>query len=94
MQGIDKYRRLYKAIGYTFTNEALLEQALTHRSAAKQHNERLEFLGDAILGMIVGETLFKRFPTVPEGKLTRMRSTKETRWQNLQRKPVWVNYLT
>ena len=75
MQGIDKYRRLYKAIGYTFTNEALLEQALTHRSAAKQHNERLEFLGDAILGMIVGETLFKRFPTVPEGKLTRMRST-------------------
>ncbi len=75
MQGMDKYRRLYKAIGYTFTNEALLEQALTHRSAAKQHNERLEFLGDAILGMIVGETLFKRFPTVPEGKLTRMRST-------------------
>ena len=75
MQGIDKYRRLYKAIGYTFTNEALLEQALTHRSAAKQHNERLEFLGDAILGMIVGETLFKRFPTGPEGKLTRMRST-------------------
>ncbi len=75
MQGIDKYRRLYKAIGYTFTNEALLEQALTHRSAAKQHNERLEFLGDAILGMIVGETLFTRFPTVPEGKLTRMRST-------------------
>ncbi|GFD74292.1 ribonuclease III [Alteromonas sp. IB21] len=75
MQGIDKYRRLYKAIGYTFNNEALLEQALTHRSAAKQHNERLEFLGDAILGMIVGETLFKRFPAVPEGKLTRMRST-------------------
>ena len=75
MQGIDKYRRLYKAIGYTFNNEALLEQALTHRSAAKQHNERLEFLGDAVLGMIVGETLFRRFPSVPEGKLTRMRST-------------------
>jgi hypothetical protein len=75
MQGIDKYRRLYKAIGYTFKDESLLEQALTHRSAAKQHNERLEFLGDAILGMIVGETLFKRFPSVPEGKLTRMRST-------------------
>ena len=47
MQGIDKYLRLCKAIGYTFNNEALLEQALTHRSAAKQHNERLEFLGDA-----------------------------------------------
>ena len=75
LEGIDKYLRLCKAIGYTFNNEALLEQALTHRSAAKQHNERLEFLGDAILGMIIGETLFKRFPTVPEGKLTRMRST-------------------
>jgi ribonuclease-3 len=75
MLGIDKYRRLYKAIGYTFSNTELLEQALTHRSAAKQHNERLEFLGDAILGMIVGETLYKRFPQEPEGKLTRMRST-------------------
>jgi ribonuclease-3 len=75
MLGIDKYRRLYKALGYTFTNTELLEQALTHRSAAKQHNERLEFLGDAILGMIVGETLYKRFPQEPEGKLTRMRST-------------------
>ncbi|MDO6566183.1 ribonuclease III [Alteromonas sp. 1_MG-2023] len=75
MQGIDKFIRLNKAIGYTFKDDALLEQALTHRSAAKQHNERLEFLGDAILGMVIGETLFKRFPDVPEGKLTRMRST-------------------
>ena len=75
MQGIDKYIRLSKALGYTFNNVALLEQALTHRSAAKQHNERLEFLGDAILGMVIGETLFKRFPDVPECKLTRMRST-------------------
>lgn len=75
MQGIDKYIRLYKAIGYTFNDVALLEQALTHRSAAKLHNERLEFLGDAILGMVIGETLYKRFPEVPEGKLTRMRST-------------------
>jgi ribonuclease-3 len=75
MQGIDKYIRLNKAIGYTFNDVALLEQALTHRSAAKKHNERLEFLGDAILGMVIGETLYKRFPNVPEGKLTRMRST-------------------
>ncbi|NDV92161.1 ribonuclease III [Alteromonas sp. 345S023] len=75
MQGIDKYIRLNKAIGYTFSDVALLEQALTHRSAAKKHNERLEFLGDAILGMVIGETLYKRFPNVPEGKLTRMRST-------------------
>jgi len=75
MQGIDKFLRLYKAIGYKFKNVALLDQALTHRSAAKDHNERLEFLGDAILGMIIGETLYIRFPDVPEGKLTRMRST-------------------
>ena len=75
MQGIDKFHRLYKAIGYKFNNVALLEQALTHRSAAKKHNERLEFLGDAILGMIIGEMLYKRFPDEPEGKLTRMRST-------------------
>lgn len=75
MLGIDKYRRLYKAIGYTFSNETLLEQALTHRSAAKQHNERLEFLGDAILGMVIADTLYAQFPMVPEGKLTRMRST-------------------
>lgn len=75
MQGIDKYHRLNKAIGYTFHDVALLQQALTHRSAAKKHNERLEFLGDAILGMVIGETLYKRFTDVPEGKLTRMRST-------------------
>ncbi len=75
MQGIDKYHRLNKAIGYTFNDVALLQQALTHRSAAKKHNERLEFLGDAILGMVIGETLYKRFTDVPEGKLTRMRST-------------------
>ncbi len=75
MQGIDKYIRLSKALGYTFNNEALLEQALTHRSAAKQHNERLEFLGDAVLGMVVADALYQAFPDVPEGKLTRMRST-------------------
>lgn len=75
MQGIDNYAAFYKAIGYTFSDESLLVQALTHRSAAKQHNERLEFLGDAILGMVIAETLFTAFPTVPEGKLTRMRST-------------------
>ena len=67
--------RLEKCIGYKFNDINNLHLALTHRSANGKHNERLEFLGDAILGMIVGETLFKRFPTVPEGKLTRMRST-------------------
>ena len=75
MVGIDRYARLSQRLGYQFSNVELLQQALTHRSAAKQHNERLEFLGDAVLGMVVAQALFKRFPTVPEGKLTRMRST-------------------
>ena len=75
MIGIDRYARLSQRLGYQFSNIELLQQALTHRSAAKQHNERLEFLGDAVLGMVVAQALFKRFPTVPEGKLTRMRST-------------------
>ncbi|MEC9263421.1 MAG: ribonuclease III [Pseudomonadota bacterium] len=75
MIGIDRYARLSQRLGYQFSNVELLQQALTHRSAAKQHNERLEFLGDAVLGMVVAQALFKRFPSVPEGKLTRMRST-------------------
>ena len=75
MVGIDRYARLSQRLGYQFSNVELLQQALTHRSAAKQHNERLEFLGDAVLGMVVAQALFKRFPAVPEGKLTRMRST-------------------
>lgn len=75
MQGIDKYARLSKLLDYEFTDKALLQQALTHRSAAKKHNERLEFLGDAVLGMVIADALYSRFPSVPEGKLTRMRST-------------------
>ncbi|MCW8107390.1 ribonuclease III [Alteromonas ponticola] len=75
MQGIDKYAHLSKVLGYKFNDVSMLELALTHRSAAKLHNERLEFLGDAVLGMVIGEALFKKFPQVPEGKLTRMRST-------------------
>lgn len=75
MQGIDKFAHLHRALGYTFSDTQLLEQALTHRSAAKKHNERLEFLGDAVLGMVIADALFAAFPSVPEGKLTRMRST-------------------
>ena len=75
MQGIDRYARLSKLLDYRFKDEGLLEQALTHRSAAKKHNDRLEFLGDAVLGMVIADALFARFPSVPEGKLTRMRST-------------------
>lgn len=75
MQGIDRYKVLCKKLGYSFSKTELLAQALTHRSAAKNHNERLEFLGDAVLGMVIADALYKRFPDVPEGKLTRMRSS-------------------
>ncbi|MBU2979080.1 ribonuclease III [Alteromonas sp. C1M14] len=75
MQGIDRYLRLEKLLDYQFSDRRLLEQALTHRSAAKKHNERLEFLGDAVLGMVIADALYVRFPDVTEGKLTRMRST-------------------
>ena len=67
MIGIDRYARLSQRLGYQFSNVELLQQALTHRSAAKQHNERLEFLGDAQLGQIISVALFSRFPEAVEG---------------------------
>jgi len=69
------YTSLYKKLGYQFVDEANLTLALTHRSAAKTHNERLEFLGDAVLGMIIAKALYSRFPAQAEGQLTRMRSS-------------------
>lgn len=69
------------AIQVTFSDKALLATALTHKSFSKQkstrhvpHNERLEFLGDAILKLIVSEYLFKRFPEADEGVLTKLRA--------------------
>ncbi len=61
-------------LGHRFSRPALLDQALTHRSASAQHNERLEFLGDGVLGCVIAEALFDRFPALPEGKLTRLRA--------------------
>lgn len=66
---------LSKRIGYTFNDQKLLLQALTHRSAKGDHNERLEFLGDSILGFVIAEALFIQFPDHDEGDLTRMRSS-------------------
>jgi ribonuclease-3 len=68
-------KRLEKRIGYTFTNFGLLKQALTHRSALGEHNERLEFLGDSILSFAISTDLYLRFPKVDEGDLSRMRAT-------------------
>ena len=66
--------QLENVIGYQFEQRELLKQALTHRSAHANHNERLEFLGDSILGVVIAEALFQRFPNVAEGDLSRMRA--------------------
>src|SRR3546814_3563634 len=60
--------------GHAFADQDLLAQAMTHRSAGVPHNERLEFLGDAVVGLIVAEALYKRWPKADEGALTRARA--------------------
>lgn len=60
--------------GHVFRDPALLAQALTHRSAGAPHNERLEFLGDALVGLIVAEALYLRWPKADEGAMTRARA--------------------
>nr|VFK37364.1 MAG: RNAse III [Candidatus Kentron sp. TC] len=67
-------RRLLPYIDYTFSDMGLLELALTHRSASSEHNERLEFLGDAILGFVIADLLYARLPDSSEGDLTRLRA--------------------
>jgi ribonuclease III len=66
---------LEKRIAHRFTAPRLLEQALTHRSHGADNNERLEFLGDGVLGCAVADELYARFPQLPEGKLTRLRAS-------------------
>ena len=67
---------LTRQLGYEFKDLSLPKLALTHRSFdSKKNYERLEFLGDALLGMIVGEALYYRYPSQDEGRLTRMRAT-------------------
>lgn len=66
--------KLERAIDFEFSNPQLLERALTHRSRGHENYERLEFLGDSVLGFVVAEDLYHRFPGIPEGKLSRMRS--------------------
>ena len=74
-------KELETAIGYRFRNITLLQNALAHSSYANERwhnslmsNERLEFLGDSILGMLVADHLYRTFPDRPEGELTRMRA--------------------
>jgi ribonuclease-3 len=61
-------------LGYTFNQQALIEQALTHRSAGGKNNERLEYLGDAILGFVIADALYHHFTEASEGQLSRLRS--------------------
>lgn len=74
-------KTLEERLGYQFKNRSLLENALTHSSYANEHrdagmssNERLEFLGDSVLGMVVADHLFREHPNMPEGELTRTRA--------------------
>ena len=69
------YQRLLDRIGHDFSQAALFEQALTHRSYGAKNNERLEFLGDAILGMIVSDILYRRFGKAKEGELSQLRAS-------------------
>ena len=71
----DNLDRLQRKIDYQFQDTGLLKQALTHRSAGHKHNERLEFLGDAILNLTIAEALFHQFPKCNEGELSRIRAT-------------------
>ncbi|UOO38472.1 ribonuclease III [Oscillospiraceae bacterium CM] len=73
--------KLEQKLGYTFRDRSLLQTALTHSSYANEnkkdgvlYNERLEFLGDAVLGFIVAEQLYHKKPPIPEGQMTRLRA--------------------
>lgn len=66
---------LRQRLGHAFADPELFTQALTHRSYGASHNERLEFVGDAVLDCVIGTALFRRFPDLPEGDLSRVRAS-------------------
>jgi ribonuclease-3 len=71
--------RLELALGWTFTDQSLLDRALTHRSFCAEHgiaesNERLEFLGDSVLGFVVTTFVYDQYPSLPEGELAKLRA--------------------
>ena len=80
MESMESLHQLEERLGYTFINSELLRSALYHSSYANEHramgiasNERLEFLGDAVLGFVSAEHLYRKHPDLPEGELTRIR---------------------
>ena len=66
---------LRERLGHAFRQPELLARALTHRSHGATHNERLEFVGDAVLNCVIAAALFERFPAIPEGELSRVRAS-------------------
>ncbi len=80
--------KLASKLGLSFKNPALVKRALTHRSAEADNNERLEFLGDAVLGFVIAECLYEKFATADEGVLSRLRATlvNQTALANIARK--------
>ncbi|ALO46248.1 ribonuclease III [Pseudohongiella spirulinae] len=75
MTGSSSLGQLEKRLAYHFEDSALLRLALTHRSAGAEHNQRLEFLGDAGLGMIMADLLYQQWPDSPEGSLSQLRAS-------------------
>lgn len=66
---------LVRQLGYQFQDEALFSEALTHRSAGSSNNERLEFLGDSVLNLVIADELYKMYPKMREGDLSRLRAS-------------------
>jgi ribonuclease-3 len=71
----ENFDDLHDRLGYAFRRPELLAQALTHRSFGARHNERLEFVGDAVLNCVVAHALYDRFPDIHEGDLSRVRAS-------------------
>jgi ribonuclease-3 len=92
---IKKPEILCKKLGLSFNNPALFVMALTHRSAGANNNERLEFLGDSILGFVIAQKLYELFPNASEGVLSRLRASlvNEDSLAGLARKHQLGDYL-
>jgi ribonuclease-3 len=93
---MNDYSQLEKRLNYTFKNKQLIIEALTHKSDKKPYNnERLEFLGDAVLDLIVGEYLFTKFPKSDEGILSKIRASlvNESGFTHLARKIDLGSYI-
>lgn len=75
MTAAKNFQQLQQRLQYEFANLELLELALSHRSSGRHNNERLEFLGDSVLSLVITDFLYHRFPEVREGDLSRMRAS-------------------